>query len=347
MKTIFGSTWIQISVVGILIALIVIAVTLRQTHKKEEKWINIPKYVWIVFLSLILVGIFLIISGIVIEPFFTVLGTVSATLGSVLSIECGMHLVHDYGLKNGDREMLKELIKEKLSTRDKDDLETFREGVQKVVEENVKSLDNARKLGLVHIFSAFDPSLFFKSVKTYIEGRISGEVYAETNIMFQRIYFSEPEYDALIDNIDDLIQKNCKIKILFLSPKLNQVIERRAKQFHQDYHESDPKWVKTKMQTQLEKLYLIQQRYMNCGMKESFDVRVHSDFVSVALSGYDDTIFCGIYLQKRRSSDGVQFVAKGKTPLYNELIEHFDAQFRTATGYKFEGNDFKEVSSNL
>ncbi len=200
--------------------------------------------------------------------------------------------------------------------------------ITKVISDQLpKNIDNLKKSGIIDAYPDLDTSKIYLKIKNL---RKNSEVF------ILKIWL--PSIDDLGQMVIEAIRKGCKIKIIIAHPDQLEVFEKRAR-FLQ-IHTST--LMKSKVLENIEKLKLIKdaiEKNTNISneFKSNLEVRLHRDFVTVAIFGFDENILAGFYLHDNISENNVQLKIKGKdTKYYQSFKNHFETQWNSPNNETLE-----------
>ncbi|HWK04504.1 MAG TPA: hypothetical protein VNS58_12775 [Puia sp.] len=155
-----------------------------------------------------------------------------------------------------------------------------------------------------------------------------------TTLFLQRVYFSAKEFERLEAAIIDLIvKKNCKVKIILTSPNqmgiIKDIVNNCAK--YESSEDFATVHISLVITNQIKKLKKIIEELPE-NKRDYLQVKHHSGNMQAYITGYNDTIISGTYLNNDVAEECFQNMYEGKsTKTYREWLYHFSTNWRKAT----------------
>jgi hypothetical protein len=175
--------------------------------------------------------------------------------------------------------------------------------------------------GIVNIFEGLDLKRILLKCNT-------------TTLFLQRVYFSPNEFKQLEDSITDLIIKNnCRIEIILISPNQTEIIREIVNNCskYESNEESEAVHIGLVIVSQIKKIKRIIESLPE-NKRDHLQVKLLSGNMQTSITGYEEIIFAGKYLNNDIAEEGFQEMIEGKnTRAYQLLHHHFSANWSKAT----------------
>lgn len=200
-------------------------------------------------------------------------------------------------------------------------IDKCRDEVADLIVRKIMHIEKIKELGVVDVLPVFDLERAIREVK---EG---------TTLFLQRLYFTPQNFELLSDSIPDLIMnKNCTVQILLSSPWETLILEKRRK--------SSPAYKKAiHLRLELIRGNIIMQllglfdilESLPENKKQNLQVKIHDNFTIGPITGYNDIIVYGHYLNDEIADSSMQEKCRGEGTLsYMRWYGQFSTSWENA-----------------
>lgn len=277
----------------------------------------------LVLLILGLFGILLIFIAIVIEkggldkhiaiPFIK-------EMGILLFAVVTTTLVHERFLKHHSLKEVRNVLSEQLQ-----DVITksLPDEITKVISKQLPPrYANIKESGIVDAYPDLKTDRLIEKIKDLDQG---------SEVFILKIWLTG--IDTLESAIKTAIKKGCKFKIIILHPDTTEVFRKRGK-FLKGTSIND-EVMKDRVIDSIKRLKLLKEALGED--KHNLEIKLHKDFVSASIFGYDSDILVGLYLHNNIAESNIQLKIEGKnTRFYKAFKSHFDLQWESETNMNLE-----------
>jgi hypothetical protein len=305
----------------------------RQKEKKSFSFKNwLYEHEWVLIAFAFVLGLLFFVWGIYLDKAGNSLGDYVKIIGGMVTVRAIFEILNKGFLREKNRKIF--------STEIQKEIETFKNELNLIVNELKKeiAISVAQRmahiqkiigLGIVDVFEGMDLEKVLK------------EVNPNSTLFLQRLYFSSKEFKLVKQYILDLIiNKDCIVKILLSSPTETIVLEKRS-EISPPYTKALGRSVEViakNILLQLEEFYEILERLPE-DKKKNLQIRIHNHYTIGPITGYNDTIISGLYLNDEMADDGIQEKNKGEnTRAYQRWLAQFSSSWEYATPYEKENS---------
>ena len=295
-----------------------------ESLKNKKKLTIFNPSIWISLLFLMFLGLFLILFSIVIEiggPISIDIGKQGfdkhtvilfvKEIGILLFAVVSTTLIHELLLR---RTLLKEtqevLAQEFTDVIEKSLPDKINEMIKNQLPEKYLHIQES---GIVDSYDTLKEDDLIKKIENLEEG---------SEVFILKIWVKS--LNSLDSAIRKAIEKGCVFKIIILSPDQREALTKRAR----FVETADYEYMKGKIEENIKKFSLIKKSLKTNTEKNKLTVKLHKDFISVSIFGYDSDMLVGFYLHSQISEQNIQLKIHGKhTVYYKKFKEHFNVQW--------------------
>jgi hypothetical protein len=135
--------------------------------------------------------------------------------------------------------------------------------------------------------------------------------------------------DRLLPAIGTAVRKGCKFRIILLHPDSIEVFKKRGRSLQSASMDSDT--MKAYVIESIKRLTWLKDT-LSENDRRNLELRLHEDFVSASICGFDHEVLVGFYLHDNLAENNIQLKITGKHSLFYEAFKsHFNSQWESTT----------------
>lgn len=279
---------------------------------------------WVTLILLSLLGFIGFLLGFIVQTEHVLIGHALMEFSPLITLGAITGVYHRFVLRHqiaGEIDVKFEVLKKEVLKELHLLLANSTEDLSESVVKRLAGTTHIIAKGIVNIFEGLDLKRILQKCHT-------------TTLFIQRVYFSSNEFKQLEDSIPDLIVKdNCRIEIILISPDQTEIIREIVNNCskYESNEESEAVHIGLVIVSQIKKFKRIIESLPE-NKRDHLQVKLLSGYMQTSITGYEEIIFAGKYLNNDIAEEGFQEMIEGKnTRAYQLLYRHFLTNWSKST----------------